>query len=82
MHYVLINEWAVDNGEITNGVEIVAVCHTLEEVQAEFNKRLPEEQACAEDNGWTIYEHSGLEFDAGEEGYYDAEHTRLYVRRV
>lgn len=82
MHYVLINEWAIDNGEIASGVEIVAVCHTQEEVKAAFNKRLPEEQDCAKDNGWTLYEHSDLEFDAGKEGYYDAEHTRLYVECV
>ena len=84
MFYVLINEWAVDNGEIARGVEIIAVCHTPEEAQEAFEKRLLEEQDCARDSGWTVYEHDNvaLVFDAGKEGYYDAEHTRLYVEKV
>lgn len=84
MHYVVINEWSVDNGEMASGVEIITVCHTLEEARDVFTKRLPEEQCCAKENGWTVYEHddSKLVFDAGKEGYYDAEHTKLYVELV
>lgn len=84
MHYVVINEWSVDNGEMASGIEIISVCHTKEEAKESFEKRLPEEQDCARDNGWTVYEHdeSNLVFDAGKEGYYDAEHTRLYVQSV
>ena len=84
MHYVVINEWAVDNGEIASAVEIVAVCHTPKEAKEAFEKRLPEEMRCAEDNGWSVYEHDDerLVFDAGQDGYYDAEHTRLYVEQV
>ena len=84
MHYVVINEWTVDNGEIANGVEIIAVCHSEEEAREAFEKRLPEEQDCARDSGWTVYEHDdvALVFDAGKEGFYDAEHTKLYVESV
>lgn len=84
MHYVVINEWAVDNGEIASGIEVVAVCHNSKEAREVFEKRLAEEQSCANDNGWTVYDYddSKLIFDAGKEGYYNAEHTKLYVEQV
>lgn len=39
MHYVVINEWSVDNGEMANGVEIIAVCHSEEEAREAFEKK-------------------------------------------
>ena len=78
-HYIVINDWS---NEYECGVTIIAVAHSLEEAKESFNECIAEEKAYVEDKGWTIYEDSDVDFDAGEEGYYAANHTRLYIQEV
>ena len=78
-HYVVINDWS---NEYECGVIIIAVAHSWQEAKESFNKFITEEKAYVKDKGWTIYEDLIDDFDAGEEGYYAANHTRLYIQEV
>jgi hypothetical protein len=80
-HYVILCDWAVDSMS-DRGINIIAVTHTFEEAVAIFVEKVAEEKKYAEDNGWEIFSDTGVEFDAGVEGYYAAEHTRLYIQIV
>lgn len=80
-HYVVIYDWAVDHIS-ESGVEITAVVHSLEEAKEIFAKAVESEKIYAEANNWTIYTDSDVEFDAGEEGYYAAEHAHFYIQGV
>lgn len=81
-HYVILCDWAVDNGEMASGVDITAVTHTLEEAKAIFAEKSADEKEYAYEHGWTIYTDTDEEFDAGEDGYYDAEHAHFYIQEV
>ena len=82
MHYVILFDWAVDNGEVANGIEIVAVVHTLEEAKEIFAEKVVDEKEYAEENGYKIFTDTDTEFDAGEEGYYAAEHAHFWIQEV
>ena len=80
-HYVVLCDWAVDHmGE--SGVTISSVAHTLEEAKETFARVIRDEKHYAEEHGWVIYADTDTEFDAGEEGYYAAEHTHFYIQEV
>lgn len=78
-HYVILSDWAMNDAE---GVDITAVTHTLEEAKEIFAKVVVDEKKYAEENDWEIFEDTDVEFDAGEEGYYAAEHARFYIQEV
>jgi hypothetical protein len=78
-HYVILSDWAVNDAE---GVDITAVAHTLEEAKAIFAEKVVDEKKYAEENGWEIFEDTDVEFDAGEEGFYAAEHAHFYIQEV
>lgn len=80
-HYVVLCDWAVDQmGE--SGVSITGVAHTLEEAKEIFAKAVIDEKKYAEENGWEIFEDTDICFDAGEEGFYVAEHAHFYIEEV
>ena len=81
-HYVVLCDWAISNDTIANGVDITGVAHSLEEAKEIFAKAVVDEKKYAEEHGWEIYEDSDVCFDAGEEGYYAAEHARFYIQGV
>ena len=81
-HYVILCDWAVDNGEMANGVDITAVTHTLDEAKAIFAEKVVDEKKYADEHGWKTYADTDVEFDAGEEGYYATEHTHFYIQEV
>ena len=64
------------------GVNITGVAHSLEEAKEIFAKAVVDEKAYAKEHNWHIYEDSDVCFDAGEEGFYNAEHTRFYIEEV
>lgn len=80
-HYVILCEWAVDH-ICDSGVDITAVTHTLEEAKEIFAKVVVDEKKYAEENHWEVLIDTDTEFDAGEFGYYAAEHTHFYIQEV
>lgn len=78
-HYVILCDWAAND---TEGVDITGVAHSLEEAKEIFAKAVVGEKKYAEENGWEIFTDIDVEFDAGEEGYYAAEHARFYIQEV
>jgi hypothetical protein len=78
-HYVVVLDWAENDAE---GVDIIAVKHTLEEAKVVFNEKLAEEKTYAIEHGYEIYNETSISFDAGESGYYAACHTTLYIQGV
>lgn len=79
MHYVIVNEWM---DEDKGAVSILDVVHSPEEAEIVFGKYVANEKQYAENHGFKIYEDSNTVFDAGEEGYYVSNHTRLYIEVV
>lgn len=80
-HYVVIFDWAVEN-TCSNGIEICGVAHSLEEAKEIFAKASADEKAYAKEYGYTIYTDNNMEFDAGEDGSYAAEHAHFYIEEV
>jgi glycerate-2-kinase len=78
-HYVVVLNWATEGD---NGSNVLGVTHTIDEAQEVFNETLKDEKALAENNGWKIYEESNDVFDAGEDGYYRDNYTKLYIQEV
>jgi hypothetical protein len=78
-HFVVINDWSND---YENGITILGVVHTLEEAKEIFNNNIDEEKKLARENEYEIYTDCETELDAGENGYYAREHTRLYIQEV
>ena len=78
-HYVIINDWS---NEFESGVTILGVTHTFDEAKAVFDANVVEERTYASEHDWTIFEDNGVDFDAGVEGYYSTEHSRVYIQRV
>lgn len=78
-HYVVFLEWSTEGD---NGSNILGVVHSPEEAKKIFKETADEERKLAEENGWEIYEDTDVEFDAGEDGYYCSNHSRLYIQEV
>ena len=81
-HYVVMNHWSNADCCEFDQVTIVGIAHSLEEAKEIFNKQLVEEREIAEENGWEILEDCETEFEAGEDGAYTENHTRLYIQEV
>lgn len=80
-HYVVLCDWSVDRS-CESGVDIKAVAHTLEEAKEIFAEEVANEKQYAEENGWDVLTDTDTEFDAGHFGYFNAEHTHLYIEEV
>lgn len=78
-HFVIVNDWA---NEYESGTTILGVAHSMEEAKEIFNNSLVEEKQYAEEEGFTIYDDCETVFDAGEDGYYQVNHTLLYIQMV
>lgn len=78
-HYVVVLNWATEGD---NGSNVLGVAHTLEEAKEIFNETFEEEKELAENNGWIVYECTSTVFDAGEDGYYNDNYTKLYIQEV
>ena len=78
-HFIIINDWSND---YECGVTILGVAHTLEEAKEIFNNCVGDEKNHAEEHGYEIYTDYETDFDAGEDGYYAREHTRVYIQKV
>jgi hypothetical protein len=78
-HYVIINDWS---SQYENGVSILGVAHSLEEAKEIFNQYVAEEKQYAEEHEFEIYNNDDEDFDAGEDGYYVSNHTRVYIQGV
>ena len=81
MHYVILLDWATDSMS-ESGVKVVAVTHTLDEAKCIFAKQVSDEKQYASEHGYEIYTDTDTDFDAGEEGFYAAEHAHLYIETV
>lgn len=79
MHYVVVLEWATD-GDC--GSNVIGVKHSLEEAKKLFNEIAADEREFAIEHEWIIYEDIDVSFDAGENGMYSANHSRLYIQGV
>jgi hypothetical protein len=78
-HYIILCDWAANDVE---SVDITCIVHSLEEAKEILAKAVVDEKKYAEENGWEIYKDLDVEFDAGKEGYYAAEHAHLYIQEV
>ena len=78
-HFVIVNEWAT---EYENGSTIIGIVHSLEEAKKIFDTKLMEEKQYAKEQGFMIYDDCETVFDAGEDGYYVSNHTKLYIQMV
>lgn len=81
-HWVVVFDWAIENGELASGLDIVAVKHTLEEAKKVLAESAIEEKRYANEHGYIIHADNDMEFDAGEAGYYSAEHAHYYIVEV
>ena len=77
-HYVVILDWATNDAE---SVEILGVFHTFEDAEKIFKVNLDYERKLAEEKGYKV-EECFNNFEAYAEGYYTAEHTKLYIQGV
>ena len=80
-HYVVMLDWAADNMS-SSGIEIVGVAHSYDEAKEIFAEAVVDEKEYAKEHGYTIYADTEAEFDAGENGYYAAEHAHFYIQEV
>ena len=78
-HFVIVNDWA---NEYECGTTILGVTHSIEEAKEIFNQYLVEEKEYAENHCFEVYDDCDTVFDAGEDGYYAANHTNLYIQMV
>ena len=81
-HYVVMCDWSISGDFINHGVDVTGITHSLEEAKEIFAKAVVDEKKYAEEHGWKIYEDSDVEFDAGEDGYYEAEHAHFFIQEV
>lgn len=78
-HYVVVIDWT---SEGDNGCNVLGVTHSLEKAKEIFKDAVETERDLAEDNSWKIYEDNDMEFDAGEDGYYVNNHSRVFIQGV
>lgn len=80
-HYIVIHDWACSD-TFDREVNIIGVAHSFEEAKSLFDNAVIAEKECAVENGWEVYEDNEAMFDAGEDGYYVSNHTKLYIQMV
>lgn len=74
-HYVVIFWW--DNNE-AGDVEILGVCHSLDDAKEIFKRYVNAEMPYVEEDGLEIYEHTDVMFSAGDERHYE----KFYIQGV
>lgn len=80
-HYVVVLDWASDRaGE--QGTDILGVAHSMDKAKEIFAEHIDKERGLADGNGWKVYTDNDTCFDAGEDGYYNRDHARLFIREV
>ena len=80
-HYVIVHEWASEEN-CAYGVQIIGVEHDIDTAKDVFNQHVVKEREYADNNGDTVYEDSETCFDAGQDGSYNVEHSKLYIQEV
>lgn len=80
-HYVVICKFAVED-VILNGLEIAGVTHSLHKAKEILAKAAADERQYAKEQRWEIRKDTDMEFDAGETGNYDFEHSHYYIQEV
>lgn len=80
-HYVILCDSAVDSMGYDE-THVTGVAHSLEEAKEIFARAVVEDKQYAEEHGWEVFIDTDEEFDAGEIGYYAAEHTHFYIEEV
>lgn len=78
-HYVVVLDWAHDEDY---GVELIAVCHTMEDALDKFAERIGDEKEFAREHGFEIEEDTATVFEAGIMGEWRIYHTLLYIEIV
>lgn len=78
-HYVVILDWATESD---CGVYILGVAHTIDEAKEIFNQHIAQERDIAEQHGYTVESDSDTLFEAGQMGYWNYEHSVLYIEEV
>lgn len=78
-HYVVVLVWASD-GE--NDSNILCVAHSFEEAKQVFDNNINSEKEIAQNNNWVIYEDNDWVFDAGEDGHYCENYSKLYIMEI
>ena len=78
-HFVVLNDWAFD-GE--SDLEVVAVCHSIEEAKEALADRKQEELDFASTENLTIGSDEDTEFEAYREGAYMDCFTYLWIQEV
>lgn len=80
-HYVVLCDAAVD-GVGYDETHVIAVTHSIEDAKAVLAEKCVEEKEYAYEHGWAIHVDNDEEFDAGEDGFYAAEHSHYYIEEV
>ena len=80
-HYVVVYDVAVDNVGLDEA-RVIGVTHTIGAARAILAEQSAEEKEYAREHGWEIYADNADEFDAGEDGFYAAEHAHYYIEAI
>lgn len=80
-HYVVLCDSAVDKIGFDE-THVTAVTHCLEEAKRILKEKSQDDREYAREHNWEIFTDSDEEFDAGESGFYAAEHTHFYIEEV
>ena len=79
-HWIVLAERYID---YEGGQDIVEVCHSEDEACKALQNRVDtDDRLFAEENDYKIYEDTPLCFDAGEDGFYDENHTAVSVIKI
>ena len=78
-HYVIILDWATNDEQ---GVRICGVCHSPHKAKKIFNAHLVEEKMIADSKDYTVWEDRETLFEAGADGRWSEDHTKLYIEEV
>lgn len=80
-HYVVMCDCAVDSMGYDE-THVTAVKHSRDEARMVLKEKSCDERQYAIEHGWEIYTDTDDEFDAGQDGYYTAEHAHFYIEEI
>ena len=78
-YHVVVDEWCIDGDY---NIEIRGVTTSFEQAKRIVNNFVSESIELARDQTWTVFTDEPGEYDAGEDGNYVANHTRIYIQRL
>lgn len=78
-YYVVVDEWCIDGDY---NIEIRGVTTSFEQAKQIVNNFVSDAIELASDQNWTVFADEPGEYDAGSNGNYVANHTRIYIQRV